>query len=376
MSATYRRARESKIDEGLAPRALPELRPLLVDNGTLYASIGLDLYASSDDGETLRRIGAAPSGPAGRLLLRNAWASRLLRAGFHHLVRRLDGSFVAVVRGAILFKGRDEVRFRVAHAVERGTRPLSVVQSWTGRLYFGEYFRNARRDSVHVFGSEDGESWEVVHTFPAGSIRHVHGIVRDDLRGGLWVLTGDEGDEAGLWWTDDEFRTLTPVMRGDQRVRAVSILPVEEGLIVPMDAPGETNAIHMIDPETRSAARLAELPGSAFHATRVDELFLVSTGVETSPGNTDSRASLFASVDGWTWSPVARIARDLPRLDDKRGYLQYPTIGLVPTHGASESVFARATSLSSLHGAALRWRTRDVVEAVLEHEDAWRERAS
>ncbi len=345
------------VVEGLAPERLGRWRVLFADEARVIAASGLALGLSRDGGRRFEPLATAPGGPLRAARARAPLVARLLREGFHALLPLADGALVAVGRGAVLHLPAGERRFRVAHRVRRGTRPLGVCRAPSGRLFFGEYFANPAREPVHVYGSADGARWDVVHTFPAGAIRHVHAVVTDPWRGGLWVLSGDEGAEAALWWTDDEFRTLEPVVRGVQAVRCVGVLPLAAGLVTPTDTPHEPNAVHLLDPATGRSERLAELPGSAFATARAGELLLVATAVEKSAVNRDQRPALLASGDGLRWRTVARFARDLPWLRDRRGYLRYPTLALPAFEGAPPFVLATGQSIAGAEGRLLRWRS-------------------
>lgn len=335
-------------------------RVLYADGSRVYAGRGLELFLSEDGGRSFSSAGQVNAGLAARLLARLELPSRFLRSGFHGLQPLPDGSLLAIVRGAILRRGQDGDAFEQVHEVARGTRPLNLCLAPGGRVYFGEYFQNRSRNEVHVFGSDDGLSWSVVHSFPPGTVRHVHGVFHDPWRGGEWVLTGDEGPEVGLWLTTDGFRTLEPVVRGVQEGRAVSVIPVPRGLIVPMDSPQVQNHIQLLDVASGHLEPVAELPGSAFHAARAGPVLLVSTTVERSRVNLDPRAALFASLDSEHWRPVARFERDLAFLGDRRGYLQYPTLVLPSGANPGPWVFASGQALRGLHGRLLRWRVDEL----------------
>ncbi len=343
------------------PEHLGRWRVLHADRRRVYASRGYVLYESSDGGRTFERVAAAPVSTTEGALAAGSITSRLLRAGLFGVEPAADGSLVAIARRRILHLEAGSQRFAVAHRVTRGTRPLRICRTPTGPLYFGEYFGNPERDQVHVYGSDDGgRSWSVAHTFPAGSIRHVHAVHWDPWRLGVWVLTGDDGDEAGLWWTSDGFRTLDPVLRGDQRARAIGMLPTQEGIVVPMDSPTETNRVNLFDPRTGRMDELATLPGSAFFASRARGVLLVSTAVEAKGVNADPRVALYASADGTHWEPVARFERDLAWLHDKRGYLQLPAL-VLPTGEEADAVLATGQALAGLHGQLLRWPVDELI---------------
>lgn len=362
----------STIIEELSPDApdaavnpLPgrrNLRVLHVDGEVVHAGLGLDLHRSTDGGETFQRIARHEVGPLDRTLARTPIASRLLRAGFHGLVPLPGGDLVAIVRGAVLLRRAGEPRFEMVHRVTRGTRPLNVCLAPSGRLYFGEYFANEDRGEVHVYGSDDGRSWDVVHSFAAGSIRHVHGIWPDVHRGGVWVLTGDDDHESGIHFSGDDFANLEPVLTGSQRARAVVVLPTPAGLIVPTDTPREPNVIQFMDADTGALEPVAAVPGSVFSGAFTDRLMAVSTTVEKSSVNLDSSSALLVSEDGRRWTTAARYERDLPLLRDRRGYLQLPTLQL-PAGRGGRRLFATGQALSGLHGRLMAWDEDALLEA-------------
>ena len=89
-------------------------------------------------------------------------------------------------------------------------------------IFWGEYFTNFNREPVNIYGSCDqGQTWKVVYTFSKGKINHIHSIIYDRFREGYWVLTGDREDECNIFFTNDEFKNLLPVIKGGQRASAM-----------------------------------------------------------------------------------------------------------------------------------------------------------
>ncbi|MEL6905988.1 MAG: hypothetical protein AAFP22_11310 [Planctomycetota bacterium] len=333
------------------------LRVLRTDGDVVYAGRGLSLMRSDDGGASFVRIADGANGVLQRVAARAPVASRVLRAGFHGATPLEGRGLVAIVRGAVLHLPAGARRFDVAHRVTRGTRPLNVGLAPSGRLYFGEYFGNPERGEVHVYGSDDGQSFDVAYTFPAGRIRHVHGVWPDPYRGGVWVLTGDDDSESGLFFTDDDFRTLEPIVAGSQRARAVAVIPTSEGVIVPTDTPREPNHVQWLDVESARLEPVAPVPGSVFSAARTENLFVVSTTLEPSVVNRDPRVALLVSENGFDWRTIARYSRDLALLNDRRGVLTYPTLELPAGRGGAR-VLASGRALKGQHGALLAWDER------------------
>ena len=239
-----------------------------------------------------------------------------------------------------------------------GSRTLSVEATPGGRLYFGEYFLNPERSEARIFGSEDGANWDVVHTFPCNTVRHVHSVVHDPYRGGEWVMTGDYGDEAGLWFTDDHFQTLRPVATGAQCYRAVSVVPLPQGLIVPMDSASETNWVQLYDPERDDLTRLQPLIGSVMHIGRAGQRVVLSTSVEPSTVNVEQAASLMAcdpEGDLENWGELERAPKDLGWLGSFSHYFQYPTWLLPGGPGSDRWLFATGRGLRGRDGRLMRY---------------------
>lgn len=344
------------------------VRPQFLEGNTLYASRGLTVHASHDHGETFHRVCGTDLGTLHRRASRLRFLARVGRLGIHTLRPLPSGALVGVVRGHIVRRDESSGPFRPVFRLPRGSRPLVLCVHPEGRIYFGEYFSNSQRDAVRVFRSDDGCRWEPVYTFPPGTVRHVHGIVHDPHRDGLWVLTGDDDPESGLWFTGDGFDTLEPVVWGTQRARAVSVIPTEKGLIVPTDSPRIENLIQLLElPEGRMAS-LCPVPGSAFHALESAGLFLVSTVSEPSPVNDETGATLFASLDGESWRRVARFPPDaLCRiLPFAKKVLRYPEIAPTPGDNETPFVFGFGRSVQGADGRLLRWSRSEIREALTE----------
>lgn len=347
----------------LHPARLGQFRVLHADGDVVYASSRLNLLRSMDGGLSFDHLAHTEDHVIKRLVAATPLVSRLLRTGFHSLTPLPGGALVAVVRGAVLYCAPGSDTFVLVHTVTRGTRPLNVCLAPSGRLFFGEYFGNPAREEVHIYASDDGRAWDVVRTFPAGSIRHVHGIHADRYRGGVWVLTGDSDAESGVHWSGDDLATLDPVAFGSQSARAVVVLPTPDGVIVPTDTPQEQNYIQLLDPRSGALERLMPIPGSVLSAGRTEGVLVVSTAVERSAVNTEQSVALLVSRDGTDWSVLTRFPRDLRRLRDRRGYLQLPTLQL-PSGTGGERVLATGQAIAGAHGQLLAWDERDIAQAM------------
>ncbi len=291
--------------------AYSKTRVLTWDGELLYACRGyqiIRLRAGTSDWETVAHFTSAWWR---RLTSRTNLSYRLVRDGFHSLACLDDGSLVGVVPGAIVTCPPGSAEFHVSHKILRGTRPLHVTRTPSGRIYWGEYFDNRERAEVRIYVSEDrGSTWHVAYTFPAGSIRHVHNIVHDRWGDCLWILTGDEGAECRILRASCDFATVEPVISGDQQARAVAAIPTHDALYISTDTPYESNHIYRLDRSGR-LERTGTLNSSSMYGCHAGGALFFSTMVEPSTVNVDREVHIVGGKRGWRWQPVLRWKKDI-----------------------------------------------------------------
>jgi hypothetical protein len=241
---------------------------------------------------------------------RNPLSHRLVRDGFHSLAVLPEGTMVGATPGAIVTRTANSKEFRPTHTMLRGMRPLHITPTPSGKVYWGEYFDNRDRTEVHIYESEDrGRTWQVAHTFPAGSVRHVHNIVYDRWGDCLWILTGDEGAECRILRASCDLGAIETVLSGNQQARAVAALPTPDCLYLSTDTPDEKNHIYRLD-RTGRVDRVGDLNASSIYGCQAGQSIFFSTMVEPSAVNTDREVHLVGSRDGAQWQTVARWKKD------------------------------------------------------------------
>ena len=138
-----------------------------------------------------------------------------------------------------------------------------------GNVYFGEYFQNPEREPIHVYRYTPGApKLETVYTFPAGAVRHVHGIYRDPYTSRLWCLTGDRGDECRFLTTDDGFRSVDLVGSGDETWRCVSAQFTRDHVYYGTDAEFQTNHLYRFHRASGDRETLVEIDGRSRRRNR------------------------------------------------------------------------------------------------------------
>jgi len=275
----------------------PGLRALTWSGRDLYASRGYELLRARVEGArdiTWQPVAHFRPSLRRRLSVTNRLTARLFRDGFHALALLPSAAIIGAVPGSIVTLGRSESEFRQTHAITRGTRPLHITATPGGAVFWGEYFDNAQRDEVHIYGSQDaGAPWSIAYTFPKGAIRHVHNIVHDPWGNCLWILTGDCGDECRILRASCDFSRVEIVMQGNQQARAVAAVPTEDALYFSSDTPLESNYIDRLDHQGK-LSQLAQISSSSIYGCRVGPRVFFSTMIEPSEVNRDRTVRVYA----------------------------------------------------------------------------------
>ncbi len=290
-----------------APTALARQPACLhfIDGSQLYASCGARILSAASD-HRLVRIGRLPIGPVDWLISSVRPLARLLRKQIAHIVPFRD-RLVVFGFGRIWCLASDSGALLATPVPISGSRPLAVCRTDHG-IYYGEYRSNRERGPIHVYFSEDGSRWSVVHELK--SVRHVHGIFADPHTGSLWMTTGDSDDESAIWRTTDRFASLEPVLAGSQQTRAIGLLFTADHVYFGSDTPDEPNHIYRLARRDGSVERLAPVEGSVFFAASAGDWLLFSTAVEPSKVNMGSDSVLYGTRDGRSWHELARHRKD------------------------------------------------------------------
>jgi len=307
----------------------------------LWLSRNNKIFISSDYGRSLKLFAEFKLPFIENIF--NQWRiySRLTRSGFHDLAIMPTGRIVGIFHHHIVAYEEKSDEFITTFDIQRGSRPLSLAMTPDEKLYFGEYFSNERREDVHVYTSHDGgKQWNICYTFSKGSIRHIHNIIYDPYRKGLLILTGDEDKESYVFLTKDKFSTVEPILKNGQKARALTAIPIKEGIILPTDTPLEQNYIQFLD-NSGKLHQLCPIPGSAFYSCRVGPYFFISTGVEPSRVNKLKYATIYASKNCFDWKCVFKAKKDIlpsklfqygniffPKGLNNTGYLFFTTVAL------------------------------------------------
>ena len=152
---------------------------------------------------------------------------------------------------------------------------VAGVDGFPDGWMMGDYGPNPKREPVRIFRRCDHASeWNTCYTFPADTVRHIHNIVPDVPRACVYILTGDEDHESGIWCVKSDFAEVAPLVLGSQKYRACQMLfpyyltdsPSEENYIYQL-RDGEEHPLHFI-------------PGTCIYGMRCGNGLLFSTTCE------------------------------------------------------------------------------------------------
>ena len=318
----------------------PRMRALYWDGDVLYASRGYELFRTKIESRsvTWQSVGHYHPEWWRKASSTSKLGCRLFRDGFHALTKLPTNHVIAAVPKAIVTLKPGENEFRSSHKILRGTRPLHIVSTPDGCVYWGEYFDNPQREEVHIYASTDhGQTWNVAYTFPKGAIRHVHNIVYDEWENCLWVLTGDNGTECRILKASCDFRSVEEIISGNQQARAVAFVPTRDALFFSSDTPFEANYIYRLDRQG-DLQKLNGISSSSIYGCQVGNAIFFSTMIEPTEVNDDQHARLYGSADGQDWQSPLSWRKDIW----SKGLFQFGNI-LLPDGSNTSDVLALTT---------------------------------
>ena len=277
-------------------RTLRGYRPLaFVPDGILLAK-GYELYVAALDCSRMSRVGAVPHARSAGMLRRSRIIERILRLGIRFGCRIDQASYLLAERNRLWLLDLPSGNVRLDHVIENGMKPLWIsridgVDGFADGACFGEYWYNTPKEPVNIWMRSRQGVWRVVHTFSKGAIEHVHGIVPDNRRGIVWILTGDSGDQVGIWAARRGFSEVLPVLVGKQEFRCCWLAFSDDQIIYATDSPLEINSVRKVilpqgyaqSPDPWVGVRsepFAEISGSSIYSCGIQDQVVFSTTVE------------------------------------------------------------------------------------------------
>lgn len=220
-----------------------------------------------------------------RTLGRIKLITRLLRLGVRTAVA-IDNATIILSVGNLLYElDINSGALSKGYFCGEGIRPLvfTIVKNIDcidGGVYFGGYLGNMSKKPVNIYHRTGVDEWEVVYTFPEGTINHVHNIVADPYRNCLWIFTGDFDEASAIWKVTDNFKIVKRVACNDQKYRGCVVYALPEGLLYATDAPFADDFIYLLNPDTLEVKELFPIDGSCIYGCQWKDKYVFSSTVE------------------------------------------------------------------------------------------------
>lgn len=283
---------------------------LFINNQYQYSSLGYSIIQYPLNENNCKKTGLLIDAKYARLS-NYSLSRRLFRAEITSLYFLQDNSMIAVAKKGIFRRTSEGGDFQKVFSILRGSKPLNICILSNGHIFFGEYFQNMDKVAVNIYGSMDnGRTWSVVYTFPAGNINHVHGVFFDPYTRRMWVLTGDHKDECIIGYTDNEFQTFHEVLRGGQDYRSCQLFFYKDFIVYATDSQYIQNKICAINRETLEVKTLAMIQGSVIKGGQTGDISYISTTIEPSKVNKDRFSHIWVTKDGEIWQDVYKAEKD------------------------------------------------------------------
>lgn len=227
--------------------------------------------------------------------------NRILRLGVRYGILTDDHKILVVYDNFIFELDLKDISIHKSFCIPRGNRPLNMaviknINGFDNMVCFGEYFGNPSKTAVNIYKRIESSRWEIIYTFPDGSINHIHSIVPDEYNDCVWILTGDFDDAAAIWMATDNFKSVNPIVIGQQTYRTCVAFPTPEGLLYGTDSQFELNSIRLLQKveDQWISISLGEVNGPVIYGCKIKENYVFSTSVE---GMTTNKKGIFKYLD-------------------------------------------------------------------------------
>ena len=229
----------------------------------------------------------------------------------------------------------------------------AICEDDEGWSYFGEYFMNPQRNQVQIWKiAPDLKTWEIAYSFPANTIRHVHGVYRDPHeKESFWITVGDFENECYFFKTDNKFHTLKQYGNGSQQWRAVNLFFTEHSINWISDSHLQQNFAFRMDRKGGKLEIGQPITNSGWYGvTTAENLHLAFTTVERGPAISSDRSQILISEDAYHWEEIFSYKKDFWR---PMRLFKYGVI--IPPSGNQhiEKLYLSGEGLSGLDGSGV-----------------------
>ncbi|MDP1812044.1 MAG: hypothetical protein Q8K66_11650 [Sediminibacterium sp.] len=186
-----------------------------------------------------------------------------------------------------------------------GSRPLTFskihgIDGFKDGIYFGGYKGNPNRNPISIYRRIQTDQWEEVYQFPCNTIEHIHNIIADPYKNIVYIFTGDFNNSAGIWIAEKGFKSVLPILVGEQKFRACVGFPTPNGLVYATDSPFENNSIRLLKNSEKEwkSDQIMDINGPSIYGCQWGNDFVFSTSVEDDGRNRSILDKFFGNKRG------------------------------------------------------------------------------
>ena len=319
-----------------------------IDKNVIWATKHYTLLYSNDQGENWKKKYVIKTNIIKKVACYFSLLKRLFRLGIHNILILKSGTIIAIADGIIFRAPKNKIiTFEKIASIKYGTRPLrkGLTKDGDENLYYGEYWGNKKRKSVSIFRSiDDGKNWHTFYVFKEKSIRHIHLIQYDSYENCLWIATGDKDEECQIVRFNLKDKTISPIGRGEQMWRTVSLIFTEKFVYWGTDIPSGPNFIYRYHRQSQKTEKVFQSQNPFYYSTIIQNIIFWATTVEKNKKGDKKWARLFSSKNGTNWEQIACWKKDIwsPK------FLQYGTIYFPYNSDYSTKLFFTPVALKNV----------------------------
>lgn len=164
------------------------------------------------------------------------------------------------------------------------------VKGFDDCVIYGEYHANPQKRDMAVYARRNGK-WEIVCSFRADQILHIHGFCVDKANGRVLILTGDSDKESAIYEAKNNFAYIKPLLSGSQKFRSC-VAFADTNILYATDTPLENNYIYRFD-GNGNIEKIFNMPGPSIFGCKIEKggkiKYVFSTSVEPDSRIKDKR---------------------------------------------------------------------------------------
>ena len=150
----------------------------MMDEGTGLVFNNLTFYQVDLNSGNSNLVARLPADKKKSLLGKFRLLNRLMRMEPRCAGRLDNGRFVVNVLGKVWLLDCNERTVQELIQLRPGYSILNFCEK-DGGLYWGDYGRNNGLKEIRIYKVGDDRQVKVIYTFEAGTVRHIHNIIKD-----------------------------------------------------------------------------------------------------------------------------------------------------------------------------------------------------